>query len=212
MGKAPKKTQSKHFKWSSIAEDEIPESVLTKFFQDVNSIPEDQEETTQSERRHWVELWKNLRMDCAGGMLISPKKLENVLKKLKNGKGSPDQITADVFKIIASRMFGEAGEIVVADVLGYEFPRRLAVLVDGDGSESGGCNVLVQVQTDSWTVCDFGKFWAMYVWLKSLPPLKYESVQTAFVPKTHADAGIVSSAAGSGVVERMAKRNCGCAT
>ena len=29
-----------------------------------------------------------------------------------------------------------------------------------------------------------------YVWLKSLPPLKYESVQTAFVPKTHADAGL----------------------
>ena len=34
-----------------------------------------------------VELWKNLRMDCAGGMLISPKKLENVLKKQKMGKG-----------------------------------------------------------------------------------------------------------------------------
>ena len=29
-----------------------------------------------------------------------------------------------------------------------------------------------------------------YVWLKSLPPLKYESVQTAFAPKTHADAGL----------------------
>ena len=29
-----------------------------------------------------------------------------------------------------------------------------------------------------------------YVWLKSLPPLRYESVQTAFVPKTHADAGL----------------------
>ena len=29
-----------------------------------------------------------------------------------------------------------------------------------------------------------------YVWLKPLPPLKYESVQTAFVPKTHADAGL----------------------
>ena len=29
-----------------------------------------------------------------------------------------------------------------------------------------------------------------YVWLKSLPPLKYESVQTAFVPQTHADAGL----------------------
>ena len=29
-----------------------------------------------------------------------------------------------------------------------------------------------------------------YVLLKSLPPLKCESVQTAFVPKTHADAGL----------------------
>ena len=29
-----------------------------------------------------------------------------------------------------------------------------------------------------------------YVWLKSLPPLKYESVQPAFVPKTYADAGL----------------------
>ena len=58
------------------------------------------------------------------------------------------------FEIIASRMFGEAGKIVVADVLGYEFPGRLAVLVDGDGSESGGCNVIDQVQTDSWIVCD----------------------------------------------------------
>ena len=28
------------------------------------------------------------------------------------------------------------------------------------------------------------------VWLMSLPPLRYDSVQTAFVPKTHADAGL----------------------
>ena len=29
-----------------------------------------------------------------------------------------------------------------------------------------------------------------YVWLMSLPPLRYESVQTAFVPGAHADAGL----------------------
>ena len=81
MGKAPKKTQSNHFNWSSIAKHENPESVLTKFFQELYSIPTNPE-ATQSERRHWVELWKNLRVDCAGGMLISPKKLENVLSKL----------------------------------------------------------------------------------------------------------------------------------
>ena len=102
-----------------------------------------------------MELWKNLRVDCAGGMLISPKKMEHVLVKLKNGKGSLDQITADVLKSIASGMFGEIGEIVVVDMLGYDFPGRLAVSVaDGDGSESGGCNVLDQVQVYCWTVCD----------------------------------------------------------
>ena len=47
------------------------------------SIPEDQEEATQSKRRHWVELWKHLRMDCAGGMLISPKKLGKCLEEIE---------------------------------------------------------------------------------------------------------------------------------
>ena len=55
-------------------------------------------------------------------------------------------------------MFGEDGEVAVVDVLGHEFPGRLAVLVDGDHSESGGCNVLDQVQTDSWIVCDADSF------------------------------------------------------
>ena len=61
MGKAPKKTHSKHFKWKSIAKDENPETVLTKYFRDLYSIPEDQEdrETTLGGA---VE---NMRMDCA---------------------------------------------------------------------------------------------------------------------------------------------------
>ena len=185
MEKAPKKTQSKHFNWKSITKDENPELVVTNFFQGLYSIPEDQEEATQSERRHWVELWKNMRIDCAGGMLISPKKLENVLKKLKNGKGSPDHITADVLKALPSRMFGEVGEVAVVGVLERGFPGRLGVFVDGNGPESGGCNVLDQVQANRWTVCD-----AKSLWLKSLPPLRFESVQTAFVPKTHSDTGL----------------------
>ena len=54
----------------------------------------------------------------------------------------------------APRMLGKAGEIVVADVLEHGFSGRLAVFVDGDGSESGGCNVLDQVQAYCWTLCD----------------------------------------------------------
>ena len=51
-------------------------------------------------------------------------------------------------------MSGEAGKVVVDDVLEHGFPRRMDVLVDGHGSEGGGCNVLDQVQADCWTMCD----------------------------------------------------------
>ena len=86
-------------------------------------------------------------------------------------------------------MPGKTGEIVVDDVLGYDFPGRLAVLYDGCGSESGGCNVFDQVQADRRLLRD-AKSFGLRVRLKSLPPLRYESAQTAFVPKTHVDAGL----------------------
>ena len=58
-------------------------------------------------------------------------------------------------------MFGKTGKIAVDDVLGYDRPGGLALLVDVDGSESGGCNVLDEVQANYWAVCDAKKSWAM---------------------------------------------------
>ena len=83
MEKAPEKTQSKHFNWSSIAKHEEPESVLTIFFQLLDSRrPGAGNPIRKTSLGRAVE---NLRVDYAGGMLISPKKLEHVLMKLKNG-------------------------------------------------------------------------------------------------------------------------------
>ena len=91
---------------------------------------------TRAERTHRVEKWKFLRMDCAGGTLVSTKKLERVLS-LKNGNGSPDKIKADVFECIAPGMFGKTGEIHVRDVLGHEPAGAVDVLFDGNGTKSG---------------------------------------------------------------------------
>ena len=63
-GRAPKKTQSKHFNWKSIAKQENSETVLPNFFQDLYSIPVDQEDVTQSERLHWIELWWTVQEEC----------------------------------------------------------------------------------------------------------------------------------------------------
>ena len=43
------------------------ETVLTSFFQDLCSIPAGHLDLAQAERTHWVELWKNVRVDCTGG-------------------------------------------------------------------------------------------------------------------------------------------------
>ena len=54
-------------------------------------------------------------------------------------------------------------------------------MLEHDGFESGGCNVLDQVQAYCWTVCD----------AKSLGlRLAQVTPSTAFVPKAHADAGL----------------------
>ena len=129
-----------------------------------------------------------MRIDCAGGMLISPKKLEHVLQKLKNRKDSPDQITADVLKALPPECLEQLARSLSLMCWNMDFP------------EDWLCSLTVMAPNVVGATCltkfrPFAGLCAMrqvlgYVWLKSLPPLRYESVQTAFVPKTHADAGL----------------------
>ena len=82
-GKPPRKHKASISTGVRLRNKENSEKVPTDFFQDFCSVPTDQEDATQSEQLHWVELWRNLRMGCAGGLPISPKKLERALNKLK---------------------------------------------------------------------------------------------------------------------------------
>ena len=66
-----------------------------------------------------------MRMDCAGGMLISPKKLENVLMKSEERERVTGSDHSRCFESITARMFGKAGEVAVVDVLGHEFLRKI---------------------------------------------------------------------------------------
>ena len=67
--------------------------------------------------------------------------------------------------------------------------------------------MLDQVQTDSWICCDAGL--VLRVDSSHSPPLKYESVQTTFVPKTHADACLFLLLQSRRELSRVAERNCG---
>ena len=104
-------------------------------------------------------------------------------------------------------MSGKACEIVVGDVLGRELPGGTAVLSDGCGTESGRCNVFVQVRADRQLVRD----------AKNLG-LRMAQVTPSTAVRKCADGVCAEGtrrcwsvlAAGSGrTAARMAERNCG---
>ena len=117
-------------------------------------------------------------MDCAGGSTEQTEKWQRFA-------GSDH---SRCFESSVLGMSGKACEIVVDDVLGYVLPGSLAVLFEGNGPENGGATSLIKFRPIAG-LCAMRKVLG-HVWLMSLPPLRYESVQTAFVPKTHADAGL----------------------
>ena len=56
LGESPQENTKQAFQLELDCKARNPASVLTKYFQDFFSISEEQEEATQSERQHWVEL------------------------------------------------------------------------------------------------------------------------------------------------------------
>ena len=106
----------------------------------------------------------------------------------------------------APRMFGKDGEVVVADVLEHGFSGRLAVFVDGDGSESGGCNVLDQVQAYCWTVCDAKSLGLRLA--QVTPSTEIRKCANYVCAGDTRSCWSVSAVEGGGTVSRMAERDC----
>ena len=104
-------------------------------------------------------------------------------------------------------MFGTAGEVAVVDVLEHGFSGRLAVFVDGDGSESGGCKVLDQVQAYCWTVCD-----AKSLGIRLAPVTPSTEIRKCADCVCAEDTRrywFVFTVESGGNVSRVAERNCG---
>ena len=110
------------------------------------------------------------------------------MRKLKNGKGSPDQITADVLKALPPECLEKLARSLSLMCWDMNFPEDWLCSLTVMAPKMVGATCLTKFRPIAG-LCAMRKVLG-YVWLKSLPPLRYESVQTAFVPRTHADAGV----------------------
>ena len=105
-------------------------------------------------------------------------------------------------------MSGKTGEIFVDDVLGYDLSGRLAVLFDGDGSESGGCNVLDQVQAYCWAVYGDAKSLGLRM-AQVAPSTAVRECADSVCAEDACRCWLVSAVESGRTVSRVAERNCG---
>ena len=135
--KAPKKTQSKHFNWSSTAKQENSGKILTFSPRHLFSPdgPRRCHRIRETQLGRTLEKPENgLRRWIADFTKETGESIKQNEKQERFAGSDPSRC----FESIASGMSGKTGEIVVDDVLGYVLPGRLAVFFDGNGSYSGG--------------------------------------------------------------------------
>ena len=59
----------------------------------------DEKQHEQEEKLKWVNTWHSLRIDVPP-LKVTEKRLGEVLRKLRKGKGSPDGLTAEMYNAL----------------------------------------------------------------------------------------------------------------
>ena len=170
MEEATKKTQSKHYNWSSIAKRKYrncSHELLPK------RLVGDQEDATQSDR---LFLPLGVMEKSENGLCLT---IEN--RNSFDGL-DPQQIVMKVLLLECLESWQDR-----CRCWDLTFPEDGLCSLKVMTPKVVGASCLAKFRPEAG-LCAMRKFLG-YVWLKS-PPLKYESVQTAFVPKTHADVGL----------------------
>ena len=135
------------------------------FFQDLNAILADQVDNVTQVRETPMgrTLEKPENVLRGWNMLAPPKKLEKALNKLKNKKGSPDQITTDVLKALLPGLSGKTVKIGVTDVLGnVNFLEDWLCSLTVMAPKVEGATSLAKVQANRWFVCDAKNSWPSF--------------------------------------------------
>ena len=198
--RAPKRTQSEHVNWSSIAKQENPETALAGFFQGVYSIRADQRDLTQEERTHLLELWENLRMDCAGGTVIS--------ETGESSEQSRDQISADVFKANVWKSWRDRCFVMCWDM---NFPEEWLCSLTVMGPTVVCASRLSKFRPIAG-LCAMRKILG-YVWLKSLTPsTAVRECADGVCAEDARGCWLVLVVASGRTITRMAESNCGSAS
>jgi hypothetical protein len=178
---------TKHYNWAKIAGQKEPRVVLTDFFADIYGLPEIEKQDAKEQRQHWIGLGRELQ-HVEGFPLVPRALLDKALMKLKKGKGSPDGLTAEVLQALPNDCKDKLATDLSSRCASLEIPKDWCRSLTSLAPKVLGATSLAKFRPIAG-LCAMRKLLG-YIWICLLPLLTFVSVQTAFVPGSHADTGV----------------------
>ena len=181
------KRSHNHISWQKIVGDQDPGDSITKFFESIYSLTPAERSDEIAEKQRYVKLWHDFRIDILSfGMPAA--RLNQIFRKLKKGKASPDGITAEMLQALPDGTLETFAAFVAALLASLDIPsewcQAFAILLP----KVIGADSLTKFRPIA-CLPTMRKMMG-YVFIRMLPPLRFDSLQTGFVPRAQGADGV----------------------
>ena len=179
--------KSTSINWQKVFGDSDAKGGLQDYFKDIYSLDDEEKAEEVKVKMHWIGTWKDLRIDMSPHR-VSLGGLRNAIKKLKNGKGSSDGCTAEMYKKLPEHALQSLAIFFTTLFATLVIPELWTVVAAVLIPKVVGASSLHKFRAIACLPTARKLFG--YLWMQMLPPLRYESFQTGFVRGGHAASGV----------------------
>ena len=173
--------------WEGLFGTKRADHALYEYFTDIHELsPEESvEEIEAKDSCH--RSWQTLKINY-GDLTFSVETISKAISKLRLGKASPDGCTAEMFRALPGDALQKLAYYFSGLFYDMNFPMVWTQVEAKLIPKCLGATSLDRFRAIS-RLCTARKLLG-HLWVQTLPVLNFESIQTGFVPKSHASDGI----------------------
>ena len=167
--------------------EERPCVVLRRHYTEIYELQGEELQEEVAAKSHYVNLWRDLRMDLVP-FKVTDHKLTKAVAKLKRNKSSPDGLTAEMYAGLPPEVFASLATFFTALMASLIIPEEWTV-----ASASLAPKVLAAACLSKFRAISClttARKLLGYLWMQTLPDLHFRSFQTGFIPGGHAAFGV----------------------
>ena len=173
--------------WHNLCNGKAPAVAIEEYFRGIFLQDEDSAAAEEAERSRWMGVWHSLRIDLLPHK-VTPVRLMAAMKKLKNGKGSSDGCTAEMYKQLPASAVESLACFYTTIMASLLFPDSWTVILAVLIPKLIGAHCLDKFRPIA--SLPVARKLLGYLWMQMLPALRYESFRCGFVPRSHGAQGV----------------------